>query len=195
MFCSRPGGSAKRSEEMNPDRKVPTSDNAFSGPSRNVYRLVHNGAHLTNMYRTGYTISDRVYQALNSGCPPRQRFIQVKLMSCGVTVLPGKARIYRKVLNELWNQFGTVLRFYYNPKFRFCVVEYNTYDEAQLAVRTINNRPSMVDAINYVASCYTVEDKELVLMVLRVFFPDSAFNNPIAVWNVNTQLFDLDVYS
>lgn len=139
-------------------------------------------------------ISERVIQTLN--CARRQpiRYMQVKLRTGGIAVLPGKAKVFKRILNELWKQFGTVVRFYYNPKFKFCVLEFLSHADAQSAIASINSRETMIAGMYAVANTYIEEDRALVLRIFGQFFPESCFVHGIAEWNVNAEMFDLDVY-
>lgn len=138
-------------------------------------------------------ISERVIQTRNCARRPCVSYMQVKLRACGISVLPGKAKIFKRILNELWKQFGAVVRFYYNPKFKFCVLEYPSHADAQGAIMSINRRETMVAAMHAVANTYIEEDRALVLRIFGLFFPESCFVHPIAEWNVNAEMFDLDV--
>lgn len=146
------------------------------------------------LHITEASISNRVLQVLNNDHRPRASFLQVKLLRSGITSVPGKARIFKRIMNEIWNQFGSLMRFYYNPKFKFCVLEYRSHEEAEQALRSINTRQSMLTAIDNVANSYTMgDDRELAVMILHLFFPGAAFESPVAKWNVTEELFDMDV--
>ena len=81
----------------------------------------------------------RVLKALKQ----EQRIVHVSFNHSGASGPPGRLRVYKRVLADVWKAAGTVEEVVYHPQLLSCIITYGTFVQAKLAVRLFNSRTAV----------------------------------------------------
>lgn len=98
----------------------------------------------------------------------------------GISVSPGRQRVYAKLIMALWSLFGPVADVHYEQQFRYCVITYESFLDATNAMEFLNETHELIGVLNTIIATYSdAQDRDMASRIIEELFVPSASGGAI----------------